>query len=361
LRAGDSISHPQDNKFWILLTDFNQAKDSARIAQRIVDTLRRPFNVEKQRIYLNVGIGLEIYENQDQPTLFNHTQIALNRSRQKGNNNYQFYHPNLTTEIQRDLRLEILLKEAIAKEELLLFYQPRVNIKTKKITAVEALLRWQHPEFGLIAPDKFLPIAEETGLMIPIGEWVIKKACQQNRTWQKLGLQSFPIAINLSGKQFKQPDLLPKIVEILSKIGLESRWLELELTEKVIMENLEDSRQILAELHSLGLSLALDDFNPLSSSVAYLKQFPFDSIKVHQSFIKELQEESNNMSAVASTIAMGREFNLKVVIEGVETTKQLTLFKDLHCEQMQGYLFSAPVNAEDIYEMLTHGESLFFG
>lgn len=361
LRAGDSIAHPQDNQFYVLLVDFNQIKDSAKVAQRLLDVLRPPFEIDKQRIYISVGIGISMYENQDQPTLFNHAQIALNRSHQKGNNNYQFYQANLTTEINRVLRLETLLEEAIAKEEFLLYYQPRVNIKTQKITAVEALLRWQHPEFGLITPERFLPIAEEVGLMIPIGEWVIKKACQQNRNWQKLGVESFPIAVNISAKQFQQPDLVARIAEILSTIGLDSKYLELELTEKVIMVNLDYSRQKLAELRNLGLCLALDDFNPMSSSVGYLRQFPLDSIKIHQSFIAQLTETSSSLNAVASTITMGKEFNLKVIVEGVETTEQLKLLKSLNCEQMQGYLFSRAVSHENIYEFLTNPESLIIG
>ncbi|ELR97703.1 EAL domain-containing protein [Gloeocapsa sp. PCC 73106] len=359
LRAGDSVAHPYDSQFYVLLAEISQIKDSAKISQRLLDALRPPFEIDKQRIYLNVSIGIVVYDNEDPETFLNHGQIALNRSRQKGSNNYQFYQPHLTTEISRLLRLEKLLEEAIVKEEFLLYYQPRVNVKTKKIVAVEALLRWQHPDFGLITPDRFLPIAEEIGLIVPIGEWVIKKACQQNRTWQKLGLASFPIGVNLSLKQFQQPDLVARITSIVHKVGLDSKWLELELTEKTLLQKIDYSHSMVSEMKNLGLSLVLDDFQPTSSSVAYLKQFPIDSLKVHQSFMAQLKEKSLNVAAIASTIAMGRELDLAIVVEGVETIEQLKLLQNLGCEQMQGHLFSPALNAEDIYQFLAEPEQFF--
>lgn len=359
LRAGDTIAHPQDSQFYVLLPEISQIKDSAKISQRILDVLKPPIEIDKQSIHIHISIGIVIYDNEEPATFVNHGQIALKRSHQKGGNNYQFYQPNLTIEVARLLRLEKLLAAAIEKEEFLLYYQPRVNIKTKKIVAVEALLRWQHPDFGLIAPDQFLPIAEEVGLIVPIGEWVLKKACKQNRTWQKMGLPSFPVGINLSVKQFKQPDLVARIVDILSKVGLEAQCLELELTEAAILEKIEYSYATLSELRKLGVALVLDDFHPTSSSVAYLKQFPLDSIKIHQSFMAELKSKTMNVAAIASTIAMGQELALNMIVEGVETIEQLKLLRNLNCEQMQGHLFSSALTPEDTYHFLSTPEQFF--
>jgi diguanylate cyclase (GGDEF)-like protein/PAS domain S-box-containing protein len=353
LRSGDTVARWEDNQFVVLLPQVLKIKDIGKISVRILSALKPPFFIDRQKIYVETSMGIAVYpdDGEDAHILLTNAKNTLTKNKNKGTNKSRFYNQQIHLKVERLLRLEKLLFQALEHQEFRLHYQPQINIKTKQITAIEALLRWQHPELGLIPPEQFIPLAEETSLIVPIGEWVLDIACSQNRTWQKnrqkKGREFLPITVNLSSQQFKQPNLVALIKRILEKTELLPNLLELEITETTIMEDLKIASKTLAELNELGVGICLDDFGSGVSAVGYLKHFKFHTLKIAQSVVQNLPQNSKDVALVSALITLANSFALRVVAEGVETQEQLQLLSSIGCEQIQGNLFTQSLRMEE--------------
>ncbi|MFB2971400.1 putative bifunctional diguanylate cyclase/phosphodiesterase [Aerosakkonema sp. BLCC-F183] len=355
----DTVARWGGDEFTLLLPQISCAEDAARIAQVILDTLKQPFNIEGHQLHISSSIGISLYphDGEDGETLLRNADAALHRAKEQGRNNYQFYTAAMNSHASELLMLENELHQALERGEFVVYYQPQINTNTGKIAQMEALLRWQHPEFGLVSPAKFIPLAEENGLIIPIGEWVLRTACTQIKAWQDAGLPPLCVAVNLSARQFQQPNLVEMVARALQETGLENHFLELEITESVAMQNVDFSRSILQELHNMGVSISMDDFGTGYSSLSYLKKFPLDKLKIDQSFVRELATDPNDGAIIAAIAALGKVLNLTMVAEGVETEEQRDFLRSLECEYMQGYLFSKPLSPQDATELLENYRS----
>ncbi|MGK7895580.1 MAG: EAL domain-containing protein [Xenococcus sp. (in: cyanobacteria)] len=354
LRAGDVLSRWGGDEFTLLLPRLNQADEPAKIAQRILQSLTEPFRLSEQEFYLKTSMGIALYpqDGETAETLIKNADSALYRSKEQGDNHYQFYRPSMTVETSERFQLETLLYQAIEREELQLYYQPQINIRTGDIQGMEALIRWQHPKLGLISPDKFIPIAEKTGLILTIDEWVLRTACQQNKAWQQAGFSPMKVAVNLSARQFQQPHLPQLVAQLLKETQLDPHFLEIEVTETALVENVELARHNLKQLRQLGTQIAMDDFGTGYSSLSYLKEFPFHTLKIDAEFVKNLRENSQEIGIISVIMMLGEVLNLKVIVEGVETSEQMELLKQLQCEEMQGYLFCRPLNLQQTIQFL---------
>lgn len=355
LRDGDTVARWGGDEFTLLLPHIKSTDDTIKLAQRIFEILKQPFDTEKQQLQLKTSIGIAIYpqDGADRETLLKNADAALCRTKEQGRNHYQFYNPTMTSEASLMLKLETLLHQALDRQQFSLYYQPQVEAKTGKITGMETLLRWQHPELGFVAPNKFIHLAEKTDLITHIGKWVLKTACEQNVAWQKAGLPLMPIAVNISARELQQPNLAETVARVLDATGLDPHWLELEITEVTLTQSLESARQTLRDLQQLGVRLSLDDFGTGNSSVGYLKQVAFHSLKIDGTFIRNLRGNEQERAIISAAIALGRGFNLRVIAEGVETQSQLELLQSLDCEEMQGYWFSRPLSTEDATQLLS--------
>jgi len=356
LVSGEIIARWGGDEFTILLPHINDKNTAANISQKILDSLKQPFKIGKYQLHLKTSIGIAIYptDGEDEDTLLKQADIALYCSKKNGGDNYHFYSSTMTVKNEELLNIENQLHYALEREELFLVYQPQVNVFTGEITGMEALLRWQNPQFGLISPAKFIPLAEETGLIVPIGEWVLQKSCHQNKIWQKTGLPPLRIAVNLSPRQFQQNNLISMVKRALNESGLSPNYLELEITETTLMENKKIACQTLEVLQKMGIQIAMDDFGTGYSSLGYLKQFPFQKLKIDRDFVRYLKDDPKDTAIIAAAVALGNGYNLKVVAEGVETVEQLKLLMRYQCEHMQGYLFSKPLEAKDATILLQH-------
>jgi diguanylate cyclase (GGDEF)-like protein/PAS domain S-box-containing protein len=357
VRGGDTVARWGSDEFTILLPRIRNIEDTVKLAGRIFDTLKQPFIVEQHYLQLKTSIGIAIYpqDGEDKEILLRNADVALCRTKEQGRNHYQFYTPHLSEEAELFLKLETLLHQALEKQEFSLSYQPQIKISTGEVTGIETLLRWHHPRLGAISPSKFLPLAEKTDLIITIGKWVLNNACQQALSWQKDGFKPVPICVNLSNSEFAQPNLVESIARILEKTGLDPQWLELEITEKTLRQNLHSARQIFQDLQSLGIRIALDDFGTGYSALGYLKQFSFRTLKLDQIFIRDLRGSSQEKAIISAAIALGTGFNFRIVAEGVETQQQIDFLNSLGCEEVQGYHYSRPLTTEAMRNFLdTH-------
>lgn len=354
LRVGDIVARWGGDEFTLLLTQISCTEDVAKVGRRILATSKPAFALEGHELHISTSIGIALYpyDGEDAQTLLKHADAALYQAKEQGRNNYQFYTPAINPQASELLALENSLHQALERDEFVVYYQPQVNIRTWEITQIEALLRWQHPELGLLPPSTFIPLAEETGLIVPICEWVLRTACAQNQVWQKAGLPLLRLAINLSPRQFQQPELDKIVAQVLEETGLVPGFLELEITETTAMQDMDFTSTMLHSLHQMGVHLSMDDFGTGYSSLSYLKRFPFSTIKLDQSFIHELTTDPRDAAIAAAVIALGQGLNLRVVAEGVATKEQLDCLRSLHCEEMQGYLFSPPLSAEAATSLL---------
>ncbi|KAB8318940.1 EAL domain-containing protein [Tolypothrix campylonemoides VB511288] len=357
LRTGDTVARWGGDEFTILLPRIHQVEEVVPVAQRILQAFEDAFYLQANELYVTASLGIALF-NDDSPdaeTLIKHADAALYQAKDAGRNNYQFYSASVSTKTPNELILEKSLRYALERKEFVVYYQPRVNIATGKITGMEALLRWQHPEMGLVAPNVFIPLAEESGLIIPIGEWVLRTACEQNKLWQEAGFPALTMAVNLSPKQFRQPKLVETVAMILNQTGLDPHFLELEITETTAIENLDFTKNVLQKLESMGVYLSIDDFGTGYSSLSRLQLLPLHILKIDRSFIQSLTTDSRVAHIVKAIVALGNSLGLKLTAEGVETQEELEFLKEINCDNVQGFLFYRPLPAERATEILITG------
>lgn len=353
------------DEFIILLTEVNSDIDVAKIARRILDKLSKPSELEGHEVFITTSIGIALYpaDGEDIDSLVKNADTAMYQAKYRGKNNYQYYSPSMSANALERLSLENDLRRALKHKEFQLYYQPQVNIRTGKINGMEALIRWNHPDKGIVPPSEFIPLAEETGLIIPMGEWVLHTACMQNKAWQKAGFAPIRMSVNISGHQFDRQKIIGTIEQVLDDAELEPRYLELEITESVFVQKAETTTTMLKTLRTMGLRFAMDDFGTGYSSLCYLKHFPLDVIKIDQSFVEHINVNRYDAAIVIAIIAMARSLGLEVIAEGVETEGQLAFLHKLGCYAMQGYLLSRPLSAEDATKLLieeNRGAGIFY-
>ncbi len=359
LREIDTVARWGGDEFTMLFPKINSEEDLVKIVQRIFDSLKEPFKIQNHSMYIKTTMGIAVYPDrgEDGITLLKNADSALNKAKAKGKNTYQFYNKKIDSKASYLLKLDNALHEALDRQEFALHYQPQINAKTGEIVGMEALMRWKHPKLGVISPGQFIPLMEENGLIVPIGEWVLRTACAQNKAWQDAGLPKIKVAVNISCKQFQQQDLVPMVNQILATTELQPEFLELEITESTIMSDRDLATIAMRDLQAIGVYLSMDDFGTGYSSLSYLKDFPFDSIKIDRAFVRGLGKDPRDTAILRAVISLGYGLNLRVVAEGVETPGQLELLQDLKCEDVQGYLFSRPLPVEDATNFLNRSIS----
>jgi diguanylate cyclase (GGDEF)-like protein/PAS domain S-box-containing protein len=354
LRASDVVARLGGDEFVVLLQEANEPEQVATAARKLISAALRPVVVLDQECRVTASIGICLYpaDGEDEQALMKNADIALYHAKEEGKNNFQFYSKDIKEHSIERLALETGLRRALERDEFSLHYQARLDLQTRSITGVEALLRWQHPELGMVPPAKFLPVAEETGVIVPIGRWVLKTACAQNVAWQREGLPPVCLAVNLSARQFGEPDLLDDVAAALRQSGMKAELLELELTESMVMQSAERAARVLGALKGLGVRIAIDDFGVGYSSLANIRRFPIDTLKVDRSFIRDLAGSAENRAITEAIIAMGKTLSLTVVAEGVETSEQQSYLRSHACDALQGYYFSRPVPHEQFASFL---------
>jgi diguanylate cyclase (GGDEF)-like protein len=358
VRKGDTVARFEGDEFSVLLSSISGTENAAEMAQRIQESLKTSFTLDGNELYATASIGISLYpdDGMDAPTLLKNAGAALYRAKRQGGNNYQFYAADMNARAFKRLSLENQLRRALERSEFTVYYQAQINGDTRQIVGAEALVRWQHPELGLVSPAEFIPLAEDTGLIAPIGEWVLRTACAQNRSWKEMGLAPLRIAVNLSPRQFQQTELVEMVGIALTESGLGPGYLELELTESSIMKNAEQTVATLRQLKEMGVKISIDDFGSGYSSLTYLKHLPLDTLKIDQSFVRDMTTDSNDAAIVMAIIALAHSLKLQVIAEGVETEDQSRFLRLLKCDEMQGYLFSRPLPAEAFERLLAEGE-----
>ena len=349
LRRSDTVARLSGDEFGIILDDIKDSKYVTVVTRNIMEALAKPFLVEEFELVVSTSIGISLYpeDSIDNDGLMQCADSAMFRAKESGRNNYQFYTAGTNTRAFEFLLLENGLRKALELDELTLYYQPQFDTAANRLIGAEALIRWHHPEKGLIAPGNFIPLAEETGLIEPIGEWVMRTACAQNKAWQEQGFPPITMAVNVSGRQFRQPDFYGLVTDILAESGLDPRFLELELTESIIVQDVEKNIRILDRIAGMGIQIAIDDFGTGYSSLSYLRLFPITRLKIDRSFIKQIHTNPSDAVIVSSIIALARNMDLQTTAEGVELEAQLALLHKQGCFNIQGFLFGKPVPAEE--------------
>lgn len=356
VRENDTVCRIGGDEFTILLTDINNTNDVHIVAGKILQSLSRPFIINNQEIISTVSIGITLTpeDSIDSNTLMKNADLAMYRAKDLGRNNYQFFSEDMNISILHNLELEKELNIAIKKNQFVLMYQPKISLLDNSITGVETLVRWRHPDKGLIPPDKFIPIAEETGQIIKIGAWVLEHSCHEMGAMIREGLMPIDskVAVNLSAKQFSDPNLLKTVINILTQSKIDPLNLELEITESIIMDDVEAAINIMDTIKSRGIHLSIDDFGTGYSSLAYLKRFPIDVLKVDRSFVKDIPEDKTDMAITSAVIAMAHKLSMRVVAEGIETQEQLDFLRNNQCDDGQGYLLSRPLTLPQLHHFL---------
>jgi diguanylate cyclase (GGDEF)-like protein/PAS domain S-box-containing protein len=357
VRRSDTVSRQGGDEFVVLLSQVGHAEDTVFIARKILSSLAAPYSIDQKHLYINASIGVSTYpgDGQDAETLIHRADTAMYDAKKLGRNNCQFFRADMQARVLEWQSLEGSLRSALSRDEFVLHYQPKIDLKTAEISGVEALLRWKHPDRGLIQPLNFVPIAEESGLIVPIGQWVLLEACRQARTWMDAGLPPVRMAVNVSAVEFMAKDFLSGVRAALISTGVDPHNLELELTETVLMHDADSTIQTLNALKDIGVQLAIDDFGTGYSSFSYLRKFPLDSLKVDRSFINEIAPDSDNATILSALINIGKSLRHRVVAEGVETREQLHFLQKEGCSEGQGFFFCHPVIAEKFAEFLESG------
>jgi diguanylate cyclase (GGDEF)-like protein len=348
VRKSDTVARLGGDEFAVLLDDLRDIKFVAVVARKILHALSKPIMIQKYELYATSSIGISLYPNdsEDEDVLLRSADTALYRAKDAGKNNYQFYTADMNTRAFEFLLLESGLRKALDNDELVVHYQPVINLEDKKLIGMEALLRWKHPEKGMVSPADFIPLAEETGLIESIGKWVLRAACAQNKKWQDAGYPPVTMSVNMSARQFNKKNLVETIGEILEETGLRPEYFCIEITESIIMKDVESTITKLNQLHKMGISLSIDDFGTGYSSLNYLKLFPIDNLKIDRSFVFNITSDSTDAAIAASVILLAHSMNLKVTAEGVETNEQLEMLRRQGCDYVQGFFFSKPIAAE---------------
>ncbi|HZW81997.1 MAG TPA: EAL domain-containing protein [Candidatus Deferrimicrobium sp.] len=362
VREGDTVARLGGDEFTIILPHVVQMADINKVAQRMLDNLAQPFNLNGQELFITASIGISAYptDGDNIESIVKNADSAMYRAKELGNNKYRFFAPAMNEAAMERLNMENSLRKALNREELLVHYQPIIDLYTGYIIGMEALVRWQHPELGLISPDKFIPLAEDTGLIMPLGERVLRVACQQNKTWQDEGFPPMYVSVNLSARQFRQHNLVESIFTILRETELSPEYLQLEITESIAVNNEEGVIARLQALKNMGIQIAIDDFGTGYSSLSCLKRFPIDMLKIDKSFIDNISLDPYDPAITTAIINMASSLNLKVIAEGVESEAQLAFLLEKGCNAMQGYLFCKPLPAEEFEDMLIHRKWLNF-
>jgi diguanylate cyclase (GGDEF)-like protein/PAS domain S-box-containing protein len=358
VREGDTVARQGGDEFILLLTDVSSPADAIAVAGKIFESFSAPIQVRTQELFVTASVGITMFpeDGDDIHALLRNADTAMYRAKEERGNAFQFYSREMSIRALERAELESALRRAMERKEFELFYQPKVQLTSGRIIGAEALIRWRHPEMGLVPPTRFIPMAEEIGLIVPIGDWVLRTACAQNKAWQDAGLEPICVSVNLSARQFRDERLVESVAAALDSMGLEARHLELELTESIVMNSAEMFISKLRELERMGVQLSIDDFGTGYSSLSYLKRFPLHQLKIDQSFVRDLATDSEDAAITSTVISLGHSLNLKVIAEGVETKEQVDFLRRHHCDEMQGYFFSKPLPAEEFAALLKFGE-----
>ncbi|MEN8131659.1 MAG: EAL domain-containing protein [Pseudomonadota bacterium] len=359
IREGDTVARLGGDEFMILLEHYRVPEDPRTVAQDLLDSLGQSFSIQEHELFITASIGISLYPDDGITVdeLVRNSDAAMYRAKEKGKNNYQFYTSDLTAATRAKLRLESSLRLALERDEFVLHYQPKWNTKTGHITGVEALLRWQHPEQGLIGPADFLTALEDYGLILPVGKWILRTACRQAQAWREQGLPAIQMSVNLSGQQIVEGSLLQTVTDSLADSGFDPRDLELELTESYIMQQPDEVIVLLKSLRAMGMSIAIDDFGTGHSSLSYLKQLPIQKLKIDRSFVRDIPSDPDDLAITSAIVALGHRLQMSIVAEGVETEEQLAFLTEEGCQEAQGFLFSEPLPEHEVRPLLQRGDS----
>jgi diguanylate cyclase (GGDEF)-like protein/PAS domain S-box-containing protein len=357
VRATDTVCRQGGDEFVILLAEIEQPQDAAHVAEKLFAAFAEPHLIGGHELHVTLSIGISVYPDDgiSEDAVMQNADTAMYHAKASGRNNYQFFRAVMNTRAVRRLFVETSLRRALKQEEFLLHYQPQIDLASGAITGSEALIRWLDPDLGLVYPTQFVPIAEECGLIVPIGRWVLREACRQVQAWLAAGLPAVPVAVNISAVEFRHKGFLEGVALILKETGLAPRYLELELTETILMHDAESSASVLEALKAMGVQLAIDDFGTGYSSLSYLKRFPIDTLKIDQSFVRHIATDADDATIVTAVIGMGRNLNQRVIAEGVETLEQLAFLQTRQCAEGQGFQFSRPLSADDFARLLVAG------
>jgi diguanylate cyclase (GGDEF)-like protein/PAS domain S-box-containing protein len=357
VRTTDTVCRQGGDEFVILLVNMEDSQDAARIAESLLGAFASPHSIQGHLLYITLSIGISIFPD-DSTTVdavMQNADVAMYHAKKNGRNNFQFFKDEMNQRAVRRLFVINGLRRAIKKQEFELYYQPKFNLASGQISGMEALIRWNDPKLGLVYPQQFIEIAEVSGLIVPLGQWIIIEACRQVQQWQDAGLAVVPVSVNVSAVEFRHDSFLSGVALALKKSGLNPAFLELELTESVLMSDAESSVEVLDALKQMGISLAIDDFGTGYSSLSYLKRFPINTLKIDQTFVRDVTTDVDDATIVSAVIGMGKNLNQKVIAEGVETAQQLAFLKNRNCDEGQGYLFSYPLTAVDFGQFLLDG------
>jgi predicted signal transduction protein with EAL and GGDEF domain len=354
VRTDDTVARIGGDEFVLLLEDLDKSEDAVIAADKIQSVFATPFELKDHVVRVTASVGICLYpqDGRNAATLLRNADAAMYRAKEDGRNTYRFYTEELTHNAFQRVLLENNLREALEKQELVLFYQPQVDLKSGDIVGLEALIRWKHPELGMVSPAKFISMAESSGLIIPIGEWVLRTACNQAQAWVEKGLNFGRISVNIAGPQIQRGGLVNTVQRVLNESGLATARLELELTESFIMQQAENSIGHLHELREVGVTLAIDDFGTGYSSLSYLKRLPIQKLKIDRSFVQDIPDDSNDMAISDAVISLGNSLGLTIIAEGVETQAQAKFLKSAGCTEAQGYLYGRPVDAGKTEQLL---------
>ncbi len=360
VRRGDIVSRINGDQFVVVLVDVEHGSDVTALVSKYVDCFDAPFHIDLNEVHVNVSVGATVCPGDEDTVdgLLRDAESAMFRAKERGGSSYQFFSHEMRDVSHERLYMETELRKALDNDQFTLHYQPQVNLKTGKIIGVEALIRWNHPQMGQVPPAKFIPLAEDTGLIIPIGEWILSEACEHNKALMDERGQSLILAVNLSARQFVDNDLVQTVAKILNETEYPPELLELEITESLLMENMDEVREVLETFSNQGIRISMDDFGTGYSSLKYLKNFPIDTLKVDRSFVHNLDLDEDNASIVKATIQMAHSLNIDIVAEGVETEGQLTFLAGIHCDKIQGYYFSRPLESEDLRNLLNENRKI---
>ena len=354
LNSQDILARISGSDFVVLRRDISDRNSLIDLSRSLLDSFTKPFSFGDRSISCTAKIGITIYpiDGMTVERLLQNADTAIYEVNQHGLNSYQFYCPTMSGKLSRTLAIKENLRYALLRNELYVHYQPRIEIATGKLAGVEALLRWDSPELGIVSPAEFIPIAETTNIIAPIGEWVLQTACMQNKQWQELGINPFKISVNLSTRQFKQADLIETVDRILHNTGLDPQYLELEVTESLLVEDFETAISLLSQLKQRGISIALDDFGTGYSSLRYLQRLPIDTLKIDRSFVTDIASNTDNAAIAKAIVALAQSLELNITAEGVETEEQFTFLKNQGCHEVQGYYFSEPLSDKMLIDFL---------